>query len=92
MAGSNGFITKFFQNSWVIIKEDLINKIVYFFLGDPYPKLFTPTFIALILKSNTINFWNDYRPISLCTFFNKLISKNFMGRLALILPNIISLE
>ncbi|PKU73053.1 Putative ribonuclease H protein [Dendrobium catenatum] len=36
--------------------------------------------------------WNDFRPISLCSFFNKLISKILATRLIEILPRIISVN
>ncbi|PKU59509.1 hypothetical protein MA16_Dca028431 [Dendrobium catenatum] len=75
---------------WDIIKEDVIDAVQDFFNGNPYPKFFTSTNILLIPIKENPSFWNDFGPISLCTFFNKLIAKIIASRLTLILPKIIS--
>ncbi|PKU82330.1 hypothetical protein MA16_Dca005335 [Dendrobium catenatum] len=61
-----------------------------FFNGSPIPNFFTSTSIVLIPKNTDVNSWNDFRPISLCTVFYKLISKLWMSRLTVLLPKIIS--
>ncbi|PKU61162.1 integrator complex subunit 11 [Dendrobium catenatum] len=77
---------------WDIIKKDVIDAVQDFLNGNPYPKFFTSTNIVLIPKKENPSFWNDFRPISLCTFFNKLVAKIISSRLSLILPKIISLN
>ncbi|PKU76307.1 integrator complex subunit 11 [Dendrobium catenatum] len=90
IAGPDGFTTKFFQKCWDIVKVDIIDAVIDFFKGSPYLKFFTSTNIVLIPKIVGDNKWNDFRPISLCSFFNKLISKIISKRLESILPRIIS--
>ncbi|PKU82328.1 integrator complex subunit 11 [Dendrobium catenatum] len=90
IVGPDGFTTKFFQKCWDIIKVDIIDAVIDFFKGSPYTKIFTSTNIVLIHKIVGANKWNDFRPISLCSFFNKLISKIISKRLENILPRIIS--
>ncbi|PKU59819.1 hypothetical protein MA16_Dca027794 [Dendrobium catenatum] len=62
----------------------------HFFNGTLIPKFFTSTSIVLIPKSNNVNTWNDFRPISLCTIFYKLIYKILVNRLSVLLPKLIS--
>ncbi|KAI0494122.1 hypothetical protein KFK09_024253 [Dendrobium nobile] len=91
-AGPDGFTTLFFQKSWEIIKIDVIAAVQDFFSGNPYPKFFSSSNIVLIKKKEGANYWSDFRPISLCTFFNKLNSKIIANRLAKLLPGFISLN
>lgn len=88
VAGSNGYTTRVFQKSWSIIKTGIINAIAEFFRGSKFPKLFTSTSIVLIPKKTNFESWGDFCPISLCTFFNKLISKILTKRLAVVLPKL----
>ncbi|PKU59602.1 hypothetical protein MA16_Dca023459 [Dendrobium catenatum] len=89
-AGPDGFTTKFFIKTWDIIKFDVVDAVRDFFNGNSYPKFFSSTNIVLIPKKETTKFWNDFRPISLCTFFNKLVAKIISSRLMIYLPRIIS--
>ncbi|KAI0511115.1 hypothetical protein KFK09_011738 [Dendrobium nobile] len=88
----DGFTTKFFQKTWDIVKEDVVNAVKDFFEGNPYPKFFSSANIVLIPKKEGANAWKEFRPISLCTFFNKLNYKIIANRLANMLPRIISLN
>ncbi|PKU66869.1 integrator complex subunit 11 [Dendrobium catenatum] len=90
IAGPDGYTTNVFQNCWEIVKTDIIEAVIDFFKGSTYPKFFTSTSIILIPKIVGAIKWNDFRPISLCSFFNKLISKIISKRLESILPRIIS--
>ncbi|PKU80635.1 Putative ribonuclease H protein [Dendrobium catenatum] len=58
--------------------------------GNSMPRFFTSTAIVLIPKKDNPEHWSDFRPISLCSFFNKLTSKIIARRLGSLLPNIIS--
>ncbi|PKU59033.1 integrator complex subunit 11 [Dendrobium catenatum] len=89
VAGPDGFTTKFFIKTWDIVKIDVVEAVHDFFRGNRYPKFFSSTNIVLIPKKDNTTFWNDFRPISLCTFFNKLLAKIIASRLALILLRII---
>ncbi|PKU70362.1 Putative ribonuclease H protein [Dendrobium catenatum] len=54
------------------------------------PRFFTSMAIVFIPKKDNPEHWSDFRPISLCYFFNKLTSKIIAHRLGSLLPNIIS--
>ncbi|PKU73296.1 hypothetical protein MA16_Dca022879 [Dendrobium catenatum] len=54
------------------------------------PRFFTSTAIVLIPKKDNPEHWRDFRPISLCSFFNKLTSKIIAIRLGALLPRLIS--
>ncbi|KAI0498287.1 hypothetical protein KFK09_021528 [Dendrobium nobile] len=90
VAGPDGFTVKFFQHLWHLISDDVYAAVLDFFNGNPIPKFFSSTSIALIPKSNNVNSWNDFRPISLCTVFYKLISKILVNRLSVLLPKLVS--
>lgn len=63
-----------------------------FIEGLHFPKAIASTLLVLIPKNaNPISF-SDYRPISLCSFLNKLISKVISTRMATLLPKLISEE
>ncbi|PKU77601.1 integrator complex subunit 11 [Dendrobium catenatum] len=89
MVGPDGFTTKFFNKYWPIIYEDIFAVVTDFFNGGAIPKFFTATSIVLIPKNNLADSWNDFRPISLCSFFYKFISKILMNRLFMHFPRII---
>ncbi|KAI0492224.1 hypothetical protein KFK09_026493 [Dendrobium nobile] len=90
VVGPDGFTTLFFQKAWHIIDNDILTTILNFFAGNPILKFYTSTFVVFIPKNSVVNTWNDFRHISLYTFFNKLISKIIMNHLTYILPRIIS--
>ncbi|PKU72355.1 putative mitochondrial protein [Dendrobium catenatum] len=88
VAGPDGFTTTFFLSP----KLDVLDAVIDFFEGSSYPKFFATTNIVLIPKKDIVNNWNNFRPISLCSFFNKLISKIIASRLVDILPRIVSVN
>nr|XP_027083663.1 uncharacterized protein LOC113705962 [Coffea arabica] len=61
-----------------------------FFCGAELPRAITATSIALIPKVGHPQDFSQFRPISLCNFINKLISRILADRLARVLPRIIS--
>ena len=88
--GSDGFGAGFFKNYWKIVKNDLFNCILEFFLNGKILKEINHTFIALISKSNTPSQTSHYRPISVCSTIYKIISKVLVKRLRPLLDRIIS--
>ena len=88
--GPDGFTGKFFQICWEIIKEDLLECLLDFFSGSSIPLGFSHTFLALIPKTTSPQTWNDYRPISLCSNLQKILSKLLNDRLAGFLPELIT--
>ncbi|GAA0149140.1 hypothetical protein LIER_36872 [Lithospermum erythrorhizon] len=90
VAGSDGFNGRLYQSCWSIICDDLVEAVRYFFHGSGIPRGVTSTILALIPKCEGPKSWKEYRPISLCNFFNKIILKILSSRLSKILLTLIS--
>ncbi|GAA0167741.1 reverse transcriptase [Lithospermum erythrorhizon] len=90
VAGPDGFNGFFFQEFWNLIDEDVYRAVLYFMDGHAMPRSLTSTVISLIPKCDGPCSWKQFRPISLCNFLNKVISKLLSNRLAIVLPGIIS--
>ncbi|XP_071923146.1 uncharacterized protein [Coffea arabica] len=89
-AGPDGFSGKFFTCAWDIVAEDVHAAVVCFFCGEVLPRSISSTSIVLISKVQSPQDFTQFRPISLCNFINKVISKLLSDRLARILSKIIS--
>nr|XP_027090405.1 uncharacterized protein LOC113711437 [Coffea arabica] len=89
-AGPDGFSGKFFTCAWDIVAEDVHAAVVCFFCGEVLPRSIFSTSIVLISKVQPPQDFTQFRPISLCNFINKVISKLLSDRLARILSKIIS--
>lgn len=82
----------FYHHHWELLQQDLWTMVRNFFAtGTLYPAL-TRTFISLILKVSNPESISQFRPISLCNFNYKIISKVMANRLKPWLPNIITPE
>ncbi|XP_027158259.1 uncharacterized protein LOC113759880 [Coffea eugenioides] len=88
--GPDGFSAGFYQASWVIICEDLLDAVLEFFEGGQQPRGFTSTSIVLIPKVVGASQWKEFRSISLCNFSSKLISKILANRINRLLPRLVS--
>ena len=64
--------------------------IVSFFCGAELPWFVTTMSIVLIPKVMNPQDFTQFKPISVCNFLNKVISRILVGRLASVLPNTIS--
>lgn len=73
--GSDGYCLFFFKSAWPIIFNDIFAAVQEFFTSRKLLKQWNHAIIALIPNSGTANVVNDYRPISCCTVFYKIISK-----------------
>ncbi|XP_071917081.1 uncharacterized protein [Coffea arabica] len=89
-AGPDGFIGKFFTFAWEVIAQDVYNAVLNFFCGAELPRFITSTSILLIPKMPNPQEFSHFRPISLCNFFNKLLSRILADRVTGLLPKIIS--
>ena len=89
-AGPDGYTSRFFQCCWDFIKEDLLDAVADFFAGGTLPIGFSATSIVLIPKVPYPGQWSEFRPISLCNFTHKIITKLINDRLAMVLPLLIS--
>ncbi|XP_022866065.1 uncharacterized protein LOC111385869 [Olea europaea var. sylvestris] len=90
VAGPDGFSSLFFQHCWDIIQEDVYSAVLDFFDGGHLPRGFAATSIVLLPKKVGACRWTEFRPISLCTVFSKIITKLLNTRLSTLLPRIIS--
>ncbi|XP_071906091.1 uncharacterized protein [Coffea arabica] len=87
--GPDGYTGKFFTAAWSVIGEDVVRAVGSFFCGADLPRAITATSIVLIPKIAHPQDFSHFRPISLCNFVNKLISRILADRLAQVLPKII---
>ncbi|WRX16202.1 Reverse transcriptase domain - like 10 [Theobroma cacao] len=90
VAGPDGFSSLFYQHCWSIIANDLLYAVKDFFRGARLPKGVTSTTLILLPKKSDAIKWKDFRPISLCTVLNKIITKLLANRLSTVLPSLIS--
>src|SRR5436190_1999774 len=88
--GPDGFNGYFYSFCWEIIKQDLFEAISELFAGGELPISWTSTSILPIPKKDNPSTFQHFRPINLCNYSNKIISKLLMIRLTNILPKLIS--
>ena len=91
-AGPDGFTGQFFTFAWEVVAEDVYKTILSFFCGAELPRSITVTTVVLIPKVQCPQDFTQYRPISLCNFINKVISRILSDRLAPMLPSLISAQ
>eukprot|EP00253_Pinus_taeda_P014252 PITA_14252 len=87
--GPDGFTLRFLQTCWQIIEKELLKMIQK---SQDYQKIggcTNSTFLALIPKEKGANYFNIFRPISLCNIGYKVITKMIANRLKIFLPKII---
>ncbi|XP_075109006.1 uncharacterized protein LOC142180816 [Nicotiana tabacum] len=90
--GPDGFTRSFFQTCWDIIGDDIVDMVKALFNGHDFPRYVTHTNLVLLPKKKEVVTFSDVRPISLSNFVNKIFSRVVHGRLAVLLPNLISEE
>ncbi|KAK1308956.1 hypothetical protein QJS10_CPA09g00001 [Acorus calamus] len=87
--GSDGFSGYFYHACWDIIHSDIILAIQDFFRDRKILKATNTTFIALIPKGPNPSTVKDFRPISLCNQWYKIMSKIIARRIASLLDKLI---
>jgi hypothetical protein len=88
--GPDDFAACFYQQSWPLIGGE-VSRVVLSFLNEGiFDNGINNTYIALIPKIKNPKCISEYRPISLCNVFYKLIAKVIANRLKKVLPSIIS--
>ncbi|GAA0159531.1 hypothetical protein LIER_16284 [Lithospermum erythrorhizon] len=60
----DGFSTKFFQHSWEVVKEDIIEAVKTFFVTCQMPKTLNTTSVVLISKVGKPHSMKEFMPIS----------------------------
>lgn len=88
--GHDGFCGVFFQSSWGDISEQLVCMVVSFFNGSVVLGEMNTTNIVLLPKVDRPEWVSQFRPISLCNFAYKVVSKVMVNRMKDVLPRIVS--
>ncbi|CAL9016477.1 unnamed protein product, partial [Prunus brigantina] len=88
--GPDGFSGVFYHHYWDIIREDLCRMVKAFFHEEFSVHGLNMTEIALIPKVPNPEAVTQFRPIALCNFTYKIISKILANRLKPLLADIIS--
>jgi hypothetical protein len=83
--GPDGFHARFFKKAWTMIGGDVFKAVKSLNLG-----LVNHAFITFIPKHAGADAVEDFRPISLCNFLYKVISKLLTVRLQGLIPKVIS--
>ncbi|KAE8697209.1 hypothetical protein F3Y22_tig00110627pilonHSYRG00065 [Hibiscus syriacus] len=88
----DGYTPLFFKKAWHIIGEDATSAVRYFFLDSPILPAFNGTIIALVPKIPNPSKVKDFRLISCCSVFYKVITKILVWRLQKLIPDLVSLN
>ncbi|XP_074306235.1 uncharacterized protein LOC141641476 [Silene latifolia] len=90
--GPDGYSSAFFKDSWSIIGDEICDAIQDFFRTGKLLKQLNATTITLILKCKMTTHVYQFRPIVCCNVFYKCISKILCNRLAVVLPELVSMN
>lgn len=90
--GPDGWTVEFYLGFWDILGADLCQLVEETRSKGFISGAMNSTFIALILKVSKLTSFDVFRPISLCNFIYKLISKSIAERLKPFLAKVITPE
>lgn len=90
--GPDGMHGLFFRKHWPDISQDILTEIQHFFTTGYLNADLNRTLITLIPKLLNPEKLEQFRPISLCTFIYKNISKVLSNKLKPLLPHLIAEE
>lgn len=90
--GPDGFHRHFHHHHRELVQQDLWSMVRNFFVTGTFDPALNRTLISLIPKVSNPESISQYRPISLCNFNYKIISKIMANRLKPRLPEIITPE
>nr|XP_048330864.1 uncharacterized protein LOC125422764 [Ziziphus jujuba var. spinosa] len=88
--GPDGYPGIFFRSYWNIVQDKVVKFTQECFRLQRIPSSMNETFIVVIPKINQPQNFNHFRPISLCNFVYKIVSKILAGRLSNVIEKIIS--
>lgn len=90
VSGLDGFPGVFYHRVWDVLGDDVFNSVQAFFETSTLLPGFCYSDNILILKVPNPTNTTQFRPIRLCNFNYKIISKILVNRLKLILPSLIT--
>lgn len=90
--GPDGFTGHFYRGCWDIVRNDVVEMVQGFFLGDRLYSTVKATMLILIPKVETPAAYSDFRPISLSSFVSKIVMKILANRFASMLSHVIDEE
>lgn len=90
--GPDGYTSEFFNAVLGTMGNNFVVAVQSFFIKEILPKGLNATILALIAKKEAARVMKDYRPISCCNIFYKVISKIITNRFNSILPQFINLN
>jgi hypothetical protein len=90
--GPDGWTRELFHNFFDIMGEDLLNAVEESRNRGFIPGVLNSTFYAIIPRINKPEHFSDFRPIALCNFASKVISKIIASRIKDKLAGCISIE
>lgn len=85
----DGFTSEFYKDNWDIIGIKVCNEVTIFVNFGHFFKGVKATAIILILKNSHASLIYNFRPISLCNVFHKIVAKLLINRLKHVLSLII---
>ena len=88
--GPDGFQGIFYQSYWETIQDDVNQLVKSLLLGSVSPGSLNATNLVLIPKVLNLEVVSQFRPISLCNFSYKILSKVIANCLKVILPILVS--
>lgn len=88
--GPNGMSPFFFKSCWTFINKDVIATSLDILNSGSVIDNLNHTFISLIPKTKSPKTAKDFRPIRLCNFLYKIISKTIANRLKNLPPKLVS--
>lgn len=90
--GPDRFTGIFFQKCWDIFIEDIKRLVRIFFCGQTLPRFIMHIHLVMLPKRESVKEFTNMRPLSLCNFFNKIISTLIHIILGSVIPKLISLN
>jgi hypothetical protein len=73
--GPNGFIARFYQNHWSLLKDDICQAVLNFLGGGDLSTDVNKTILVLVPKVKQPRDLAQFRPISLCNVFIKFAQR-----------------
>eukprot|EP01018_Ginkgo_biloba_P020451 Gb_39782 [translate_table: standard] len=90
--GPDGWTANFFLDFFDLLSDDLLRVVEEVRMLGRVPANISATFISMIPKVDYLDFFEGFRPISLCNSLYKIISKVLVVKLKSLLSNVISAE